>query len=128
MIDLTVHQGGILNGKLTRPVATLPTYLNTIGGKSEYIPPGVTVPNVRRLEAPDEICLRKWIREIIERNDGPEVMLTTAMKRVTEHHSEERLLEAQAVLNELGRTGEHAALLTKHVGPEHIKSLLRKGK
>jgi len=122
------HQGGLLKTTSARPRAPLPVHGNDIGVKRGEMPAGVRIPNMRHAISPNEVCQRKWVREIIERNGSAEEMLTTAIQRVADQHTEERILEAQAIVNELARSGEHSALLQKHLGAEQIRSLLGKGK
>jgi hypothetical protein len=123
----TAHQGGLLKSASARALAPLPIHRNDTGTKREEMPAGVKMPNVRHAISSNEVCQRKWVREIIDRKGSVEEMLTTAIQRVADHHTEERLLEAQAIINELGRTGEHSALLQRHLGPEQIRRLLGKG-
>lgn len=122
------HQGGLLKSTSGRASASVPPYRNETGGKREETPANVTLPNVRHAISPNEVCQRKWVREIVDRKGSVEEMLVTAIQRVTDHHSEARLLEAQAIINELARTGEHKALLHKHASAEQIRRLLEKGK
>jgi hypothetical protein len=128
MSTLTGHQGGLLKSASARALAPLPVHRNDTGAKREQMPAGVQIPNMRHAIPPNEVCQRKWVREIIDRKGSVEEMLTTAVRRVADNHTEERLLEAQAIINELARTGEHSALLHKHVGAEQIRLLLGKGK
>lgn len=121
------HQGGLLTSPSARARAPLPVRPNDTGAKGEKIPDGIKVPNTRHALSPNEVCRRMWVRKIIERNGSAEEMLTTAIQRVVDQHTEERLLEAQAIINELARTGEHGVLLQKHLGAEQIRRLLGKG-
>jgi hypothetical protein len=51
-------------------------------------------------------------------------MVREALKRVSGQHSEKRLLEAQAVINELSRSPEHTKVLRSLLTKETIKSFL----
>jgi hypothetical protein len=124
----TGHQGGLLKSASARALAPVPVHRNDTGAKREEMPAGVKIPNMRHVISPNEVCHRKWVREIIDRKGSVEEMLTTAIQRVVDDHTEERLLEAQAIINELARTGEHSALLHKQVGAEQIRRLLGRGK
>ena|SRR6516165_2392820 len=125
------HQGGIrpIPGKWEHPVvgstALPPTYQNDTGGKAGGEPPhGVRLPKVRRIEVSKEFWLPAWARGLVDRNATPEAMVREALKRVSDQHSEKRLLEAQAVINELGRSAEHTKVLRSVLTKETIKSFL----
>lgn len=125
------HRGGIrpIPGKWEHPVvgvtAQTPTYQNDTGGKAGGQPPhGVTVPKVRRIKVSKEFWLPAWARDLVDRNVTPEAMVREALKRVSEKHSEKRLLEAQAVINELGRSAEHTKVLRSVLTSHAIKSFL----
>lgn len=126
------HQGGVTvtAGKMEQQAgaAALPAYQNIMGAKAESQPQEVKPPKVRRNEAPQGLCLHKWVRTIIDRNGAAEELVNEAIKRVSEHHTEERLLEAQAVINELGRTGKHTKMLQSVLTADTIQSFLKKGK
>jgi hypothetical protein len=124
----TGHQGGLLKSASARARAPLPIHRSDTGAKREEMPAGVKIPNMRNALSPNEVCRRKWVREITERNGSVEEMLTAAIQRVADHHTEERLLEAQAIINELARTGEHSALLHKHLNAEQFRRVVGKGK
>lgn len=125
------HQGGIrpIPGKWEHPLvastAQLPTYQNDTGGKAEGEPPhGVKLPKVRRIEVSKEFWLPTWVRDLVDRNVTPDAMVREALERISEQHSERRLLEAQAVINELGRSAEHTKVLRSVLTKEIIKSFL----
>jgi hypothetical protein len=124
----TNHQGGLLTSSSARAIAPLPVHRSDTGAKREEMPAGVRTPNIRHAISSTEICRPKWVREIIDRNGSVEEMITTAIKRVADDHTEKHLLEAQAIINELARTGEHNALLHKHLGAKQIRPMLGKGK
>jgi hypothetical protein len=125
------HQGGIrpIPVKWEYPVvgstARSPIYQNDTGGKAGgESPHGVKLPKLRRIEASKEFWLPSWARDLVERNATPEAMVREALKRVSNQHSEKRLLEAQAVINELGRSAEHTKVLRSVLTKETIKSFL----
>jgi hypothetical protein len=128
------HQGGVTvtAGQKEQQVPgaadALPAYQNIMGAKADGQPQEVKPPKVRRNEAPQGLCLHKWVRTIIDRNGAAEELVSEAIKRVSEHHTEERLLEAQAVINELGRTGKHTRMLQSVLTADTIQSFLKKGK
>jgi hypothetical protein len=124
----TGHQGGLLKGASSRARASLPVYRNDTGAKRDKMPTDLKTPNMRYAISPNEVCEREWVREIIARKGSVEEMLITAIQRVADGQTAERLLEAQAIINELARTGEHSALLHKHLGVEQIRRLLGIGK
>ena len=128
MTATTGHQGGLLRSArpLAAPLSSVRS--NDTGARREEMPAGVKRPNMRQALSPNEVCERKWVREIIERNGSVDELLTAAIKRIADHQSEEGLLEAQAIINELARTGEHSALLHRHAGAEQIRRLLGKAK
>lgn len=74
------HQGGLLNSASARAIAPIPIHRNNVGGKQEELPAGVKAPLMRQAISAIEVCQRKWVREIIERNGSAEEMLTTASK------------------------------------------------
>ncbi len=130
----TSHLGGLLKGvsargsAVARALAPEPVHRSDTGAKREEAPAGVKIPNMRLALSPNEVCERKWVRDITERSGSPEELLTTALQRVTDHHAERPLLEAQAIINELARTGEHSVLLHKHLGAAQFHRVLGKEK
>jgi hypothetical protein len=124
MIGTVGHQGGLLQSASARALASPPDRPSDTGGRPEEIPPDLEAPTVRHALSPNEVCQRQWAREIVDRNGSVEEMLSVAIQRVSERHTENRLLEAQAIINELARTGEHSALLHTHASTDKIRLLL----
>jgi hypothetical protein len=127
------HQGGVnaASGEHERPApasgASLPIRQNDTGGANRSQPREAKPPKLHHGLAPQGLYLHKWVREIIERDGTPEQLIHEAIRRVAEHPTEERILDAQGILNELGRTGEHADLLNSLMVTGIISSLLQKG-
>ncbi|BBY65529.1 hypothetical protein [Mycolicibacterium helvum] len=126
MIGTVSYQGGLLQSTSARPLASPPDHPSDAGGRPEEKPPDVETPTVRHALSPNEVCQRQWAREIVDRNGSVEEMVSVAIQRVTERHTENRLLEAQAIINELARTGEHSTMLHTHAGADKIRLLLGK--
>jgi hypothetical protein len=124
----TAHQGGMLKSSSARALAPSPTRRNDTGAKREGSPAGVKTPNVRRVLTPSEVSRRKWVLEITERKGTVEDLLTAAIQRVVDHQTEEGLLEAQAIINELARTGQHSAVLHKLLVAEQFRRVVGKEK
>jgi hypothetical protein len=126
MTQALSHQGGIRDGAQPITVrAAPPVYQNKRGGEASAAPPEVTVPRMRRVEAPDDFWLPQWAREIVDRNGSVEEMVREALNRLSHRHSEESLLEAQTIINELGRSGEHTELMRSILTVDTIRPLLR---
>src|ERR1035441_6028469 len=62
----TGHQGGLLKSASAHARAPLPVHRNDTGAKREEMPTGVKIPNMRHAISPNEVCQRKWVREIID--------------------------------------------------------------
>jgi hypothetical protein len=127
------HQGGVMGEagtqerRVAASIAAPPAQRSDTGGKGDNEPPAeLMLPHARQITAPEEPFPQKWMRAIIGRNGSPEEMVHEALNRVSQRHSEERLLEARAVINELGRSTDHTKMLRSVLTADRIKSFLQK--
>ena len=98
------------------PPGRLPTFPPTQGGRRHDPPPaGVKLQTVNPNAVPRQLCSRKWLQEIVNRGGGAAELAREALGRLSHSYSEERLLEAQAILTMLGQKWDAA---------DHVKAIL----
>ncbi|MEO7143302.1 MAG: hypothetical protein ABI165_07330 [Bryobacteraceae bacterium] len=96
------------------------------GGKTTQQHPayGRIPVNPRRFEPPSDFWLPDWARTLVDQNATPEQVIRAAIDRVVKGHSEQTLVEAQTVINELSRSVDHAKIVTTVLTRETLNPLL----
>lgn len=66
-----------------------------------------------------------WAREAIEQKASPEELVRLTADRLLRSPSEEAFLDAEVVINEMGRDEKGTALLKQYLGQEFMQKLTR---
>ena len=111
-------QAGVLPGRpLEGQAGTAAQAVGSRGGAGSHQPKHVkraSLPPSYTAEGDD--WLPRWIREHVERNSPAKDVIEDALRRVSTSPDRETLLEAELLLNELGRLPDNASLVRETVG------------
>jgi hypothetical protein len=107
----------------TRPVASA----GVLGGGANKVAHpqyGLHPVNPRQFNPPS--TFPAWAQSLTENKATPEQLVRAALDRVSKDHSEQTVVEAQAVINELARSADHAKVATSVLTPDAVKALVAK--
>lgn len=121
------HQGGII-GTDSATVALLPPHRDSLGGGAAdtELPADAVTARTRMVEGDSLLCQRDWVKQIIDRDGSPRELLIAAVERAIADPTHDHVVSAQSVVNELGRSGTHHALLRSVLTAEKFRSILER--
>ncbi len=112
----------------------LPLKLELATGQPAAAPPDAMTSfakaqaaRVRQYEVDPEFWLPQWVRDHIDAKGHPDQLIQKVIDRVKANPGAKTLLEAQAVLNELGRSPEGTAAVKSAVTKDVIRRTVQGG-
>jgi len=83
---------------------------------------------LRQPEVGIDLVVPQWVRDHIDAKGSPDDLIQKVMDRVKATPNAQSLLEAQTVLNELGRSSEGTAAIRNAVTKPVIRQAVQGGK
>ena len=113
----------------------LPLTLEVATGQAAAAPPAAMTSfasaqaaRVRHYQVDPNFWLPQWVRDHIDAKGQPDELIQKVIDRVKANPNANSLLEAQTVLNELGRSAEGTAVVRNSVTKAVVRSAVQGGR